>query len=505
MFYKKGSITIYVIIFGGIFLILCGGLFGFILMQLRQTSYDLSWNKALDIAEAGIDYYRWCLNHEIEDTCDDELEKDYKDTSGNTIGTFSLAINSIENCGIKGATAITSTGWTKEFPQTKREIQILYAKKSVAEYAYLLNDNVWAGADREIRGLYHSNGGVRMDGENQSLTTSAQEEWICTSSFGCNPCPTGSTPACRISGSDCICPGVFTTTGNSQSDLFNSPVPLFDFNGITMNLAQMKTLTKDGGYGLYFGPSGDEGYHIILKDDGDGSGSIDVWKVTNVQMIGNICITVGSKVLCDNNSCQVECPQCLGGRCVVKDPIISAENFMGNYEIPQNCGVIFFEDNLWIGNEGTESKVKGKITVVSADLITTGVETDVWLQGNITYGLSDGSDGLAVLAQHNNLIGLYCPDNMELKGIFIAQTGHFGRNHYPCSDYPSHCKRNELDITGSIVSNGRVGTRWTSGGQIISGFLKRNNYSDQNLIYNPPLFVPYTESEFSSIYWEELE
>jgi hypothetical protein len=473
---------------------------GFILLQLKQSNQKEAWNEALHIAEAGIDYYKWCLSNEVEESC--ELEKDYTNAAGETIGHFSLEINSTAYCGEVVQRTIISTGWKNTSPEIKRTVSILSAKPSVARYAYLLNNNVWAGADREIRGIYHSNGGIRMDGENQSLVTSAAPggEWVCTDSFGCSPCPTSA--GCRLSGSDCICPGVFTTTGNSNPDLFSFPVVPFDFAGITVDLASMQKLTLEG-QGLYFGPSGGEGYHVVLNEDR----TIDVWEVTGVNMLDDVCTIVGFKVICDDDPCQPECPECSYGKCVVRDPVISNQTVYGtgHYTVPEDCGVIFFEDDVWIGGETQESKIKGKITLVSADLTTPGLETNIWLQGNIENTVNDGTDGFTAIAQHDNLVGLYSPDSMEIDGIFIAQNGHFGRNYYPCgsySPYRPHCLRDKLEIKGSVVSNGRVGTKWGDGA---SGFLERENYFDPNLVYSPPPFTPFISSFFEEVYWEEVE
>ena len=521
--HSKGVIITYVLVFGTAFLILMGGLLNFILYQLKLSQQRVAWNESLDIAEAGINYYRWCINNEIESQC--QTEKDYYDPAGNLIGHFSIQIDITTACEQTIQREIISTGWTNKFPDIKRKINVLYARESVARYSYIIKENVWIGADHEIRGLYHSNGGIRMDGENQSLVTSAKENWTCTSSFGCcnwryfgspyytsgwdcsQNCPT----SCVVNATgtiliddipikdECVCPGVFTTTTNSDPNLFSFPEVPFNFAGITVDLAKIKGLVQEG-KGLYFEPSGEKGYHITLKEDR----SIDVWKVTGVNMIGNICTVVNSKILCDDDICQPECPKCQGEKCIVEDPVINNESPLGNYPIPGDCGVIFFEDNLWVGNISQESKIKGKITIVSADLINPGGKTDVWLQGNINYTVFDGSDSLSIIAQHNNLIGLYSPDQMELRGIFIAQNGYFGRNYYPCQYYSPYCKRSKLEITGSVVSNGRVGTQWTSGSQIVSGYSQRESYFDSNLIYNPSPFVPYISPEFEIVKWEEL-
>jgi len=467
---SKGIITTYALVFGAIFLILLAGLLGFILLQLKQASQKVAWHESLHIAETGINYYRWCLNNGVEALC--QTDKEYVDPAGNPIGRFFLDITSMTSCGETTERTIVSTGWTYDFPDVKRQVSVLYARTSVAKYAYLLNDNVWAGADREIRGLYHSNGGIRMDGENQSLVTSAKEEWICTDSFGCSTCPIDD--GCRVENSNCICPGVLTTTGNSAPDLFDFPVPPFDFNGITIDLADIKALTLPYPQEYYWPPVTDvdasgDGYHIIFVNDG----TFEVWIITDLQATWAYSIEEGWH---DDYF------------------TISSEYLYGTYSIDSNCSLIFVEDNLWV-----EGKVQGKATIASANLISPTDETDVVLPGNIDYTVLDGSDGLAVIGERNVLISPDSPDQMELRGIFVAQLGRFGRNHYQGNI------KDKLEMYGSIVSNGRVGTKWTSGGAIISGYLKRENYFDSNLVYSPPPFVPYANSDFEILNWEEIE
>jgi len=472
-FTSKGIITTYILIFGSVFIILLGGSLRFILLQLRQANQEISWNKALEVAEAGINYYQWCLNNDIADSC--LLTKEYEDPSGNIIGTFSLEVESTINCGIKSSNLITSTGWAKDFPEIKRVVRITYAKTSVAKYSYLLNDNVWAGADREIRGLYHANGGIRMDGENQSSVTSAQEEWACTDSFGCNPCPTSATPPCRIEGLNCICPGVFTTTGNSQPDLFVSPTSLFDFDGITINLAEIKGLTVPNPQQYYWPPSvdinaGAKGYHLKLKNDG----TFEVWIITELE---------------DTYAYNIEEDWHYDSFTIKNEYLYGAP-----IAINPNCSLLFVEDNLWI-----EGEVKGKLTVASANLISPTEETSIVLPGNINYTAYDGSNGLTLIGEKNILISPDSPEVMELRGIFVAQQGRFGRNNYPDNI------REKLEIYGAIISNGRVGTRWSSAGHIVSGYLKRETYSDSSLLYSPPPFTPNTSSELRLVDWEEVE
>jgi hypothetical protein len=465
---QKGIITTYALVFGAIFLILLGGLSGFILLQLRQSQQRQAWNEALHIAEAGANYYRWCLNNEVSQNC--LTEKDYLDLAGNLLGKFSLQIAPTIACGEIISREIVSTGWTNKFPELKRKVSVLYARESVAKYSYILNSNVWIGSDHEIRGPYHSNGGIRMDGENQSIVSSAQESWLCTSSFGCDylACPSG----CTREGSACRCPGVFTTTQNSNPDLFSFPIPSFDFTGITIDLAQMKSASLADG--IYLPPSVDinpqgKGYHLKFKNNG----TFETWIITGLSPTYAYSIEEGWHY--DYFT-------------------ITSEYLYNTYTIPSACSAIFIEDNIW-----PEGIVRGKVTVASANLINPNLDTDVILTANIDYSVKDGSDGLALIGERNVLIGPQSPDKMELRGIFVAQKGRFSRNHYPNNI------REKLEIYGSIISSGRVGTQWISGSQVVSGYLKRESYFDSNLVYSPPPFVPYISPDFKIVSWQEIE
>lgn len=453
---KNGIIITYILVFGAIFLILLGGLLGFILFQLRISNQKVAFNHALHIAEAGISYYRWCLNNEVGQNC--ELAKNYFDAAGNLVGSFSLEVEDQEACGQFIQSRVIATGSTERFPNIERKVSVLYARESIAKFSFILDSNVWIGSDHEIRGQYHSNGGIRFDGENQSIVTSARDTWLCTESFGCNP------PQDK--------PGVFTTTGNPNPDLFDFPVPPFDFEGITVDLAQMKQVAQ--GSGIYLPPSKDldsngKGYHIKFKDNG----TFEAWIITGLS--GTWGYSLEENWHWDYFT-------------------ITGEYLYNTYAIPTECSAIFVEDDIW-----PEGEVRGKVALASADLIDPNLDTDAVLQWNIDYDKKDGSDSLLVIGQRNVLIGPNSPDDMELRGIFVAQKGRFSRNHY------TNNFRDKLEIFGTIISKGRVGTKWTSGGQVVSGYLKRETYFDANLLYNTPPFVPYASSDFKIVNWQQLQ
>ncbi len=477
---NKGIITAYVLVFGAIFLLLLAGLLGFVLIQLRTAEQKVSWQEALNIAEAGMNYYRWCLNNEVTQNCD--LEKDYQDASGNNIGKFQIQLQETSNCGLTISQRIISTGWTYKYPNLKRKVSVFYGRESVAKYSYILNSNVWIGSDHIIRGPYHSNGGIRFDGQNMSTVSSAQNQWVCTSSFGCGPsgvgygiglCPPEEETGCKIINFQCVCPGVFSTTQVSNRDLFLYPIPQFDFDRITADLAQIKNAAQNSG-GIYLPPSNQinsqgKGWHLIFNSDG----------TFQAKIITSLSPTYAYSLEEDWHYDYFT---------------ITSEIPYQIFTIPSSCSVIFVEDNLW-----PEGVIKGKVTLASANLSDPNKDTDVILQANLNYTNLDGSDGLTLIGERNVLIGPNSPDYMVLRGIFVAQKGRFSRNHYPGNI------RQSLKIYGSIVSSGRVGTQWINqGGHIISGYLERETYVDPYLLYNPPIFTPFLSSEFKIVKWEEI-
>lgn len=456
-FNKATSLTL-VLVFSAVFLVIIGSIVGLSTQQNRLNKQKIAKELALQISEAGINYAKWRLAHYPDDFSNEQ--RIYSDPQGQDLGVFDLEFTSKIYCGDVNSLIITSTAYTYDYPNTKRIISVKYSRPSIAEYAYLIDDNVWAGEDREISGRYHANGGIRMDGQTDSLVTSAKDEWNCTSSFGC------SSPYE-------VKPGVFGDGGGQEQGLWQYPpefpIEEVDFESISMNLSIMKELAQESG--LYFRNPTAKGYHIIFKNDG----TIDVWNVKTIDAIRAYNEEQGWHWSYEK---------------------IKNEKFDGNYSIPETCKLIFIEGDLWI--EGT---VNGKITITSADLINPNKNSDIYLNGNINYV---NNSGLGVIAENNILVPLYSPDIMELSGIFLAQKGHFGRNHYPSYYWPWY-DREKLEMHGSVISKGRVGTQWTSNGYFVSGYRNRENTYDRNLMTDPPPLTPSSDNEYMFVKWEEVE
>lgn len=461
---QSGYLLVLILVFGAVFFMIATAFIGYVVTQSQSVYSRMDKTRALNIAEAGLDYYKWYLAHYPNDTTNGTglpgpYVHTYTDPEGGAIGEFSLEVASSTSCGEVYAIDITSTGYTYENPNAKRIVYGRYARPTVAEFAYIVNANVWAGSDRVITGPYHSNGVIRMDGTNNSTVTSGQESWVCDGSMSCAPDADGSTVA-----------GVYGDGPNF--DLWNYPAPPINFTGLTVDLASMQDKAQNGG-GIYIGPSGRSGYHITFRSDG----TFDVRRV---------------------NSKQNEPNGYAWGRYM---HILNGTTFLGNYEIPEECGVIYVEDQIWL-----DGVVNGKVTIAAADVDTAGVDPSIILNDNITYANSDS--GLLAIAEFDVLIGLEVPDDMELNGIFIAQNGHFGRNHYDTSmpnAWEEYIMRNSLVLNGTIVSNGREATKWMSGSTYVSGFETRYNSYDRNLVTDPPPLTPEVSDTYEFIEWREVE
>ncbi len=467
----RGYFTLLVLVFSTVFFTLVSALAGYIFVEKRAQLAQENREKALNIAEAGLEYYRWHLAHwpdDLEDGTSNPgpYEHAVSDPEGGTLGTFSLDISGDQACGSITSVAITSTGWTDDDPTMKRTLFARYTRPSVAEFSAIINSNVWAGADRVISGPYHSNGGVRMDGTHNADVTSGVANWLCTSSFGCSPSQTVN--------------GVFGN-GGPQS-LWSFPAPTIDFNGISADLVELKGYATTSG--IYIEPSNSYGWNVVFNENG----TVQVHKVVGTTQVWGYSTENGWRQ---------------------ERTVMSNVQGGTTYTVPADCPVIFVEDDVWI-----EGVVNGKITLVAADVTSSSVDRSVVIHDDLTYSSADS--GVTVIGEQDVLIGLQTPDVMSINGIFIAQKGHFGRNHYCQNDCTStsgnqglpsnlddYVFRSTLNTNGTIVSNGRFGTKWSSGGTFISGYNQRNDSYDAELAKSPPPFTPAISDDYKFVDWRE--
>ncbi len=469
--HERGYLLLLSIVYGAVFLAVLGGLTMFVLGSNKLQTHNTSKTQAFALAEAGLEYYRWFLSHYPNDFTNGTgvpgpYTLTYNDPEGGTAGTISLQVTPNVSCGVTTSVDLSSTGYPVETPYVSRTVHARYAQPSVGTYSYILNDSVWAGADRVINGPYHSNGGVHMDGTANAEVTSSLATWNCTSTYGCSPAqPTAS--------------GVFGSGPNQT--LWQYPVPQVDFGAISADFGALKTIAQSAGtfYDRYSTTNGQgdpaywRGYHVIFN----ANGTITIRKVSSTTQLGNTPV----------NSADDTTDRAL----------INNEAAFATVTLPSGCGLIYIEDNVWI--EGT---VSGKITLVAANVANANISPNVYIRNNIQYATGGGVDGLTVIAEHNVLIAPDAPNSMNLNGIFIAQDGAFGMNAYNSCTYAS--KTGTLTITGTTVSNKRTGTKWTSTcGGYYKGYQTRVDSYDRYMAYDPPPFTPLISEDYQFISWRE--
>ncbi len=468
-----GYLVVLVLVFGGIFFAIISGFMGFVVTQSQVVNQRVALERAGEVAEAGLNYYRWYLAHNPSDVTagtgtPGPYVFPYTDPELGVIGEFSLEIASTTYCGAVSSIDVSSTGLVYSDASVERTVSARYTQPTIAEYAFILNADVWAGPSLSITGPYHNNFGIRMDGQNDSIVTSVQSTWRCTNSFGCSP-------------SQWV-DGVWDSpSSNANPALFSFPASLIQFNNIDGDLDLMRERALSGG-GIHIPETDEDGYWVIFNADE----TVTVREVTNTYAYTAYSTEQG--YFTERN-------------------IIRNFSNVGTYPINPTCPLIFVEDKVWL-----EGVVSTKVTIAAASS-TDGVNQSIIIEGNITYEDPE-EDGLLALAEHDVLIGVDVPNDTYINGIFVAQGGRFGRNHYDFDDLPNpsgptdyrpYYDRNSLTMTGTVVSNGRVGTQWTSAGVFSSGFRTRTNSFDRNLVDNPPPLLPSTSEVYDFVRWREVE
>ncbi len=422
--------------------------------QNKLANQKISWHNALNIAEAGLNYYRWHLAHAPEDYENNIGIHDYTDPQSGVVGHYNLEITAPSECS--SVVTIKSTGWTNKFPDTKRVVQAKYGLASLASFAFITNSDVWFGDEEVLHGPVHSNGGIRQDGINDSLTTSAKETYSCQSHHGCSPAQTKD--------------GIWGTGGDQE--LWEYPTSNIDFDMLTVDLAELKSLAETSGIYL---PQKGLGYRINFKSDG----TIDVYRVTKLK----------------NNVTYYD----INFKKHKGSWDIDRQTFFANYSLPSECAIIFVQDNVWV-----DGIINGKMTLVVAKLPEVpNNRRNIIINGNLTYLEKNGQHSLGLIAQQDIIVPLYsAPENLEIDAVLLAQNGSVYRPYYD-SPWPYYI-RDSITIYGTIITNQVWTWSWVnSSGSCISGYCNTNTIYDSHLNYNPPPGFP-TYGDYKFLQWEEI-
>ena len=481
---SNGLIIIQTIVFAAIAISIISALANWAAISIKASNKEFNREEALQIAESGIEYYRWHLAHAPSDFRDGTNNvgpyvHSVKDRSGNIVGQFSLQIIAPAN----GSTIVkmVSTGKVSADSSVFRKIQSIVAKPSIARYAFAGNSDMRFGEGTEIFGPIHSNGGIRFDGLAHNLVTSALLSYTDPDHSG-NPEFAVHThlnipPVSGISTN--ALPSELSSLGTMtpRSDVFiagrQTGMPAIQFSGFTADLGVLKTQAQTTS-GFYRGLAGNGfvGYHVVLKTNG----SFDLYKINSWATANGSCLNTNDN---ETNSWS-----------------INTETLQGNYSFPVN-GIIFIEDNTVV-----DGQINGaRLTIVAATLpANSSTYKRIIINNSLTYTHYDGTDVIGLIGQNGVMTGMKSDDNLKIEGALIAQNGKVGRFYYgsSCSPY-NH--RNSITLYGMIASNARYGYAYTDG----TSYTTRNINYDANLLYGPPPYFPLTSDQYQILSWEELE
>ena len=477
---KRGYLIIQALVFGTIGTIIIGGLVGFAQINIKSARLFVLKERAFQIAEAGLEYYRWHLAHAPQDFQDGQgvagpYVHQYKDKDSQVVGTFTLTITP----PIIGSTVVTivSEGKMVEDASLSRKLEVKLAIPSLAKYAFVANSAMRFGIGTEVFGPIHSNGGIRFDGLAHNIVSSAVANYDDPDHSGGNEFGVHT----HITPTDPLPPAVVP----SRTDIFLTgrqfPLPAVDFTGLTADLATIKTNAQAGG--RYFAGSGVLGYNLVLKIDD----TFDLYTVNSLIAAPSGCTNYLSQSGWGTWS-------------------VNNQTLLGNYAFPAN-GLIFLEDNVWV-----EGQIQTARLTIAAGRFPENPSTNASIAVNkdIRYTTYDGQDIIALIAQNNFNVGMVSNSTLTIDAALLAKNGRVGRYYYrpnanwPASGGSSRCSpyhtRPTISLFGMIGTNLRYGFAYTDG----TGYVTRNITYDGNLLYGPPPSFPLTSDQYTTISWREL-
>ncbi len=471
----------------------------FIINQNTASNFRVDRERALAIAEAGVDYYRWHLAHVPDDYQDGTggpgpYVHDFRDANNNIVGQFSLEITPPPS----GSTVVTikSTGQLTNKPNSARSITVKQGIPSFTKYAVVANADMRFGVGTEVFGPIHSNGGIRFDGIAHNLVTSLQyvyddPDHTGGQEFGVHthvnaPPGTGVNDTYRPLEAPTVLPPPPYETLPTRSDVFlvgrQTPVPQVDFNSITSDLSVMKT--RANANGIHLLPSGGQGYHITFRQDG----LVDM-RIVNAQLrcqyrsgtqwrdygycsnnFNRTCTQTSNCNYCSlngNRSCSsnFDCSSVGAGTCVTSGfSCLQSSHSIGSrvadqssftyqgvsslaHPMPTN-GLIFVEDDVWV--DGVVSN-NTRVTVIGAREPLASGNANIYVNKDLTYNrYCDNATRNACSQDSECSGGASCVNNSNSS----AAIGLIAQNNILVGFF----SEDDLRVDAALIAqNGRIG------------------------------------------------
>lgn len=501
-------------------IIMLGAATELVVSNIGIVKNNTNSQQALNIAEAGINYYLWHLSHNQTDYKDGQSTPttpdatlgygpyvhNYVDANSKTTGTYTLWINPTSanstSVNVRSIGKVNGSG-------VMRTVQAQIGAPSFASYALVGDVALWFGSNESAHGPIYSNVGIRMDGSSDSTVASSNASYV---------------PPFSLGGDGSSHPGVWCNTSVLSPVNCNTrpktdwvyPSPAIDFNQVTSSLCTLKKQafssnaatsalatqanactqvpnTRTPAYLPQRSTTGSynigRGYLIQLNTNG----TYDLYNV--------------------NSETDTATPY---------TSALSLSSVATGIAVPTN-GVIFAEDNVWVRTNPT---FHGRVNIGAGRLAQASTNAEIVVADDVLYSTKDGSDAIGLIAENNITIAPYAPPssgsfNFEIDAAMIAQSGSV---IYP-GTYRSNtnrCTRGWVNSNQTLSFYGSIATRqtwtwsWLNGGsscgdavkdpasnQYISGFLNNTTEYDYNLKYSPPPSYPVT-STYNILSWREV-
>lgn len=436
--YRQGSYLPIILLIAVIFIVMATSVASIAMANLKEATHNEKLVSSLEISEAGINYYIWHLSHDNKDYCDGNtcsgsgingpFTHQYKDFSDNVVGSYDLYITP-PNAGDSVIT-VKSVGRLNN-SKSERTVIAEIGMPSFAKYSFLTNSECWFGPGETTNGPVHSNAGVHFDGQANGIVSSSLATYKPDASFG---------------GDGKIHEGVWGNGGPKGFWVY--PVPVVDFNKVSIDLVNLKAQAQAGG--IFLDSSGSKGYYIKLQT----IGTISVYRVSGVKANGQLNMT-----------------------------------YLKDYDLPEN-GVVYAADNVWV--DGT---FNNHITI-AAEITKNGQDATITIKDNLKYTAKDGSASVGLVAESDINVSQFSPDDLEIDAAMLSQKGHIW---FP---YVANAVKNNINIYGSIATNQFWTWTWTAGNNVTSGYKNTTSTYDPYLSLSPPPQFPTTGS-FAILSWRE--
>jgi hypothetical protein len=490
-----------------------------VLTNLSVVGRSVDSQQAFNIAEAGLNYYLWHLNHNSTDfkdglttpsTPDAALgygpyTHNYIDKDGAVSGTYTLWVKA----PVSGSTVVTvrSIGQAAG-TKIKRTVQGQIGSPSFASYGVVSDSSLWFGKTETADGPVHSNQGIRMDGANTSTASSASTTYV---------------PSTQYGGDGGAKNGVWcSTTVTSPVDCASRtksdwvyPVTSIDFNQVSNSLCTIKKVAL-AAYSQTSAIAGQS--NACTQVPATRTNTYLPQRSTTFNLTKGYLVQLNANGTYDLFYVNAE-----NDLATTYSTALTLQSVATNITIPA-AGVIYAEDNVWVR---TNPNYKGRVTVAAGRLSSASSSTyaNIVIADQMLYSTKNGTDAIGLVAQDSVIMAPYAPPrtgsfDFEVDAAVLTQTGEVWYPGVYRSD-TNRCTRGWANSNQRLIFYGSVATRqtWTwswingssqcgdaalvSGTGYISGPVTNVTQYDYNLKYSPPPSYPITAG-YNFLSWREV-